>query len=413
MKIQSQNRIIKTSTLFGSFLAIGVFSALAFSPIILSHADETQEVVVSATINPIVSLSVDVNALNFNMTPTIAGVFDSKSIIATVDTNSSGGYELFFSSEDNQTAMTSLLTEATIASDFDGTVTSSTMDANKWGYSLNNTDFSKIPTLANQVTIRDLNHVPTSAEKTNTVNIGMKINSDLPSGNYSKTVKFTAIAHETPVPTMQGFTCTQINIHKTVELADARDGNVYNVTRLLDGNCWMNQNLRIAGRKLTSEDSDVTSDFNLPVSNLANFGGDNSNAVYVDDVDGGFYTYYTATAGTGGSSGDAPSSICPSGWDLPSGEYWEANDYKTLVNQYLTVASLVEELNLPYPTNVGEISAQSGGGILGQPSNDITLWTSRANGNSAHVFKIDRGEIKLGIIVVKKQGKPIRCIARP
>ena len=51
--------------------------------------------------------------------------------------------EIIFASSDSNVS-------SVIASDFSGTVTSSTMAKNKWGYSLDNTDFLKIPTLNNQ-----------------------------------------------------------------------------------------------------------------------------------------------------------------------------------------------------------------------------------------------------------------------
>ncbi len=43
------------------------------------------------------------------------------------------------------------------------------------------------------------------------------------------------------------------------QLIDARDGSVYTVRKLADGNCWMTENLRLnlSGRKLTSADTDI------------------------------------------------------------------------------------------------------------------------------------------------------------
>ena len=95
-----------------------------------------------------------------------------------------------------------------IASDFSGTVTSSTMAKNKWGILSQRHRFSKIPALNAQAKIRDIDHYPTTAEKTTAVQIGTKIGSDLTAGKYKKNVVFSAIAHPTLLPpeqTMEGF----------------------------------------------------------------------------------------------------------------------------------------------------------------------------------------------------------------
>ena len=87
----------------------------------------------------VISLTLDTNALELSVaTPSSEGVFTKGTITATTTTNSTGGYELYFSSEDNNTDMVHENTDVSsvIASDFSGTVTSSTMANNKWGYSL-------------------------------------------------------------------------------------------------------------------------------------------------------------------------------------------------------------------------------------------------------------------------------------
>ena len=50
----------------------------------------------------------------------------------------------------------------------------------------------------------------------------------------------------------------------TARLKDERDGKYYWVAKLADGNCWMTQNLELdlAGKTLTPEDSDVSSNWN-------------------------------------------------------------------------------------------------------------------------------------------------------
>ena len=56
--------------------------------------------------------------------------------------------------------------------------------------------------------------------------------------------------------------CAAAQENDTTRLEDARDGKMYWVAKLKDGNCWMTQNLDFdleSGKSLTSEDSDVSS----------------------------------------------------------------------------------------------------------------------------------------------------------
>jgi uncharacterized protein (TIGR02145 family) len=240
----------------------------------------------------------------------------------------------------------SSMTDA-ITSDFSDTVTAATMAANTWGYSLDDTDFSKIPTLNNQATIKNLDHNPSSSEKDTTVYIGAKISSALPSGTYNKSVKFSAIAHEIPETAFGGITmlqdmtpeaCAAASIGDIATLRDIRDGNTYTVKKLADGRCWMTENLRIAGKTINSTDSDLPAGetYTIPASNISNFTtAYNTSAAYVDPTNGGYYNFYTATAGWGTNSvtsGDSPKSICPKGWRMPTGS--DSGEYQVLYAAY-------------------------------------------------------------------------------
>ena len=99
----------------------------------------------------------------------------------------------------------------------------------------------------------------------------------------------------------------------TVILVDIRDNNTYTVAKLLDGRCWMTRNLKIAGKELTKDDSDVDQ-FTLPErkldgSSFASRQEYNEADVYIDpgteaghEDFGGYYTWFAATAGSGNSS---------------------------------------------------------------------------------------------------------------
>ncbi len=172
-------------------------TSFAFFPEASANAATTANVTATANVGSVVSVAVNTNTLTYNITPTAAGAFDSKSVTATVDTNSSTGYKLYFSSVDTGTAMThsnSSITN-TIASDFSSSVTSASMAVNKWGYSLDGTNYSKIPASNAQAVVKNINHLPSSSEKTAAVTIGVKVDTSLPSGAYSKDVKFTVVAN--------------------------------------------------------------------------------------------------------------------------------------------------------------------------------------------------------------------------
>ena len=205
----------KLTNRIGIFAASLLFTAVAiyiYSPVIGTNASDSVTVGVNVDVSSVLSLTLDTNTLNFDITPTLEGVFSSKAINATVDTNSNEGYELYFSATDNDTSMTSRTSDNTILSDFNGTVTSTTMANNKWGYSLNNTDFSKIPILNNHAILKNLNHLPATAEKTTTTNIGVKIDDTLASGSYNKKVLFSAVAHKTPA--------AAVGIHSITNMQD-------------------------------------------------------------------------------------------------------------------------------------------------------------------------------------------------
>ena len=426
MNISTYKEQKAKASLFGK---IGIFSAslltaasavYIYSPVIGSHADENTTSKVSATINPVASVTLDTSDISFTFTPTASGVFESKPVNATVDTNSTGGYELYFSSEDNETNMTNALSSVTnvIASDFTGTVTSSSMAANKWGYSLNNTDFSKIPALNAQATLKNIDHYPTTAEKTTTVNIGMKVDTNLPSGTYSKNVVFSVLAHETPLPfggisSMQEMTsefCSTTAVRESTTLTDTRDSNTYTVKKLADGKCWMTENLRIANKTITSADSNVTSDFTIPASSISGFSIYDTNNAYVDSTYGGYYTFYTATAGTGGISfattgANAPSSICPKGWRLPTGG--SSGEFQTLYNNSYNSSALMQgEPNFTFSGYVYD------GSVYGQGDYGY-FWSSTVyDANYAYDLYLKSSNVYPADLNNKYIGFSVRCVAQ-
>ena len=281
-------RALSTLGVFGAFAIVGFLAMYFYSPVIKTHADSDEDsdtTHVSVQVNPVVSITVP-STLDIDITPNAAGYFGENDMDVIVNTNSNAGYTLYMSSEDESTDMTHTTASTKITSNFSGTVTSDTMEKNTWGYSLDDSAFSKIPVLSNPATIREVNEAVSSSNNTTTVYFGAKAANNLEFGTYSKVVLFTATAHPSTqtifdITTMQEMTsavcdatttplatATEIitsnssdtsKVPRTV-LTDTRDNKRYLVSKLADGNCWMSQNLALdlsTGTTLTNTKTDL------------------------------------------------------------------------------------------------------------------------------------------------------------
>ncbi len=209
------------------------------------------------------------------------------------------------------------------------------------------------------------------------------------------------------IESMQNFDPSSIpNVGNSAIVYDARDGNEYIVRRLKDGKVWMTQNLRLINKTISSADSNVTSDFTIPASSVSGFDAQDTNNAYVDSTYGGYYTFYTATAGTGGTSltsGNAPSSICPKGWRLPTGG--SSGEFQTLYNNYNSSALMqgVPNFTLSGGVNFGSVDAQ---GSVGR------FWSSTVyNANGAYLLRLSSSNVYPANSNDKSFGFSVRCMA--
>ena len=134
------------------------------------------------------------------------------------------------------------------------------------------------------------------------------------------------------------------NYVPTVTLTDTRDNNTYTVSKLADGKCWMTQNLRTIDKTITPADSNVTANYTIPASSINGFNAYNTNNAYLDSIHGGYYTWTTATAGTGTTALSANGhnttvSICPKGWRLPTSG--ASGEFQALYNNYNSSSSIM------------------------------------------------------------------------
>ena len=212
---------------------------------------------------------------------------------------------------------------------------------------------------------------------------------------------------------MQGFDKSMLSATgASAKVYDKRDGNIYTVKKLADGNVWMTENLRIANKTISDADSNLPSgtSYTIPVSDLSNFTTDqNTNAAYIDSTYGGYYNFYTATAGTGGTSltsGNAPSSICPKGWRLPTGD--SSGEFNTLYGQYNSTALMMD---VPNFTLSGEVYD---GSVHPHDSSFGPFWSSTVyNARYANYLSlsINSSDTNPATTYNKIHGYSVRCIA--
>ena len=218
--------------------------------------------------------------------------------------------------------------------------------------------------------------------------------------------------------------CTVAPVGKSKTLTDARDSNTYTVKKLADGKCWMTQNLRLnggtSGRTLTSSNSNVTSNFTLPAQNTGEWCTGYNDATCIntannlysgDSTYGTYYSWYAATAGTGTysmTSGNAPSSICPKGWRLPTGS--SSGEFQTLYNNYNSYDLMT---NSSGPAFV--LSGYRYGGGTGDQGRWGHYWSSTAVGaDGAYRLRLglSSSSVNPAGAYGRYNGFPVRCIAQ-
>ncbi|MBR3323599.1 hypothetical protein IKG16_01805, partial [Candidatus Saccharibacteria bacterium] len=198
---------------------------------------------------------------------------------------------------------------------------------------------------------------------------------NLPAGRYNVTLTSSwhnatyTLSNAFSVNSMQEFistNCTNLvesttTVDNRIDLVDSRDGKIYKVSKLADGNCWMVSNLALDGLDtnndpvtLTPSDSNVSSNYTFPANvqqiNDGTTASSNNNAqIYTSFQNttdsygskyGNTYNFFAATAGQGTASfmGDTTQSVCPKGWILPR-HYFNNPSYYNLITKYLNFPS--------------------------------------------------------------------------
>ena len=201
-----------------------------------------------------------------------------------------------------------------------------------------------------------------------------------------------------------------VNYVPTKTLTDTRDNNTYTVSKLADGKCWMTQNLRIINKTITPDDSDVTSNYTIPTSSNIMGSSYNTSRAHLDEMYGGYYIWYTATAGTGTTAMNTPglsttSSICPKGWRLPTGEY--GGEFQALYNNYNSSSMLLfNPINLKLSGNMNGTSRYSQD-YYGY------YWSSTVHSDERALgLRVGLSDVIPVSTYYKLEGFSVRCIAR-
>ena len=340
--------------------------------------------------------SPDLVSLSVDATPTGQTVVSDASTVNVV-TNAPSGYKLYLSTSNDKLVSS----DSSITQSFSPTTAGSSLSLNSWGFSLDaGASFSPVPKViptgnyteaglvASGATLISSSSSPNYPSGTN-VDIYYGINSDtsMPSGTYSTTVYYTAFAEGIPQssPSMQDFTiedCRALNAEETIKLTDSRDGKEYNVAKLKDGNCWMQQNLALDGdRVLTPADSNVTENISLP-ANITEGAVSVNTAMQIiknkEGYDGNLYNWCAATV-SGDCSGittEQTNSVCPKGWRLPSNT--GSPSYLDLFNIYSVDTYSGAEATPFYYTRAGYYIS-----VYGEQGNGGNYWVRTLYNSSA------------------------------
>ena len=215
------------------------------------------------------------------------------------------------------------------------------------------------------------------------------------------------INHLGDVTYMQDLTTTHCSTSEngaTATLIDRRDNNSYTIAKI-NGNCWMTQNLRIAGgTTLTPSTSNVASNYTIPTTDQESGASETEGRIHNsgNTSQGYWYNFCAASAGTVCTNDrlpedeenfDATYDICPKGWRLPIGR--EANSLDGAY--YITAFSPV-----------------LGSYIKTQYREDQGLWWTASTAASGHnVLEYEDGELNTwgaGTLPFDDNGYYVRCI---
>ncbi len=481
-----------SSAAFLLILAAMLFAPAASQPEASATDDNSGISTYAAT--PTVGISLPTSIDFADVLPTPSGATTTATADLTITTTDSAGYSLYLYSSDGDNSLRPKISALANIFQINATagdvgLTLSSLKPNTWGYNLgteaptDTTTYSAVPT-NNSTPIQTKDTSDTnSANDTYTLSFGAKVDTTTASGAYSDTLTIAIVAEPSAIKTFDGITtmqemtstiCDNAYLNETARLQDTRDGKLYWVAKLEDGNCWMTQNLDLdldTGKALTPKDSDVTNNWEPGMStetsgtitNTTSYTGTYSwdlgmyvktdpdifaktcdkvtslegceawqnvsgmtpmtevrfDAVTVSGNNydahylvGNYYQWNAATAGTGNTiiNTNATGSICPKGWRLPTGE--SSGEFQTLLGINGSMVSS-DALHPYYFFLAGRILS----GVLSYANADGGHWSSTAESSanyaySYYVYTSGVAPLDDDVFYRRYIGYSVRCIAR-
>lgn len=210
MKLKRHDRRFVKFGLFTGTVAGMLSSSFLLTPLSYATATNPQTTELSVNLEPSISISIDDEAIAFELDPGIDNGFGSASTGVLVSTNDSNGYTVYISAETDQTELKHhISTITTQIPTLTTTTDEENFPANYWGYyDLVNERYAGVPEFGETTAIvnattsggtwldpdDDSQAEEIAAAKFN-LTIGARANGNLVSGNYSNTVVLTAVTN--------------------------------------------------------------------------------------------------------------------------------------------------------------------------------------------------------------------------
>jgi uncharacterized protein (TIGR02145 family) len=197
-------------------------------------------------------------------------------------------------------------------------------------------------------------------------------------------------------------------------LLDIRNDKFYNIRKLVDGKCWMVDNLALSGTATTplvlnSDTSDLATGATyslgaMPAASSAQTYCNNLNPAVYPHKCGNYYNWANSTAGSTISDGNAPNSVCPKNWRLPtSGEISTLNTGLGWGNAGANVInSAFRGLYAGYYSESNSFTAVG---------TDGDVRTATAVGGNGNTLLCRNGSVSIAAYM-KTRHFSIRCVAR-
>lgn len=256
-KLQTSHLMIRLSV---GLLA--VFALVLICPIVPGDSHAEGEITrsvdsdVSVWAQSAVSVSLQ-SKLDIDIFPQSDSNYNSQNAELIVATNNTSGYTVYLRAADETGNLTNQEHPEAVIHPTSVPLVLDKFMSNTWGYNISSTAptsdsiYSAIPTTdsfkvaeSDQLTNRD----------TYNLSFGAKIDMGLPAGQYTNNVIVSVVANPIVATSLSQLTymqdmtadiCTTTPSETSKQLIDIRDGKSYWVEKMLNGRCWMTQDLAI------------------------------------------------------------------------------------------------------------------------------------------------------------------------